>query len=201
MGRNSAGVKAGTNDGGGQYKGKISRVGSLVEMKDKAMYKATKEAISRYHAVIGVRQRNVKLADLGGSAYGVHVTRGGKSEAVYLDRKHFDTGAKNVSREHSKNYKSGWSTTTNKPVAHTVTHELAHATWNAHMTGANQKAAGKEVNALYKKWSRDKKKKGYGKYATTNVSEFWAETVTKAVHGKSDKYTKAVKAIAKKYKL
>lgn len=44
MGRNSAGVKAGTNDGGGQYKGKISRVGSLVEMKDKAMYKATKEA-------------------------------------------------------------------------------------------------------------------------------------------------------------
>ena len=168
MGRNSAGVKAGTNDGGGQYKGKISRVGSLVEMKDKAMYKATKEAISRYHAVMGVRQRNVKLADLGGSAYGVHVTRGGKSEAVY---------------------------------AHTVTHELAHATWNAHMTGANQKAAGKEVNALYKKWSRDKRKKGYGKYATTNVSEFWAETVTKAVHGKSDKYTKAVKAIAKKYKL
>ena len=59
MGRNSAGVKAGTNDGGGQYKGKISRVGSLVEMKDKAMYKATKEAISRYHAVMGVRQRNV----------------------------------------------------------------------------------------------------------------------------------------------
>lgn len=75
MGRNSAGVKAGTNDGGGQYKGKISRVGSLVEMKDKAMYKATKEAISRYHAVMGVRQMNVKLADLGGSAYGVHVTR------------------------------------------------------------------------------------------------------------------------------
>ena len=42
MGRNSAGVKAGTNDGGGQYKGKISRVGSLVEMKDKAKNKATK---------------------------------------------------------------------------------------------------------------------------------------------------------------
>lgn len=55
MGRNSAGVKAGANDGGG----------SLVEMKDKAMYKAPKEAISRYHAVMGVRQRNVKLADLG----------------------------------------------------------------------------------------------------------------------------------------
>ena len=201
MGRNSAGLKAGTNDGGGQYKGKVTNVGSLVEMKDKAMYKVTKEAISRYHTVMGVRQRNVKLADLGGTAYGVHITKNGKSEAVYLDRKHFDTGAKNVSKEHSKNYKSGWSTTTNKPVAHTVTHELAHATWNAHMTSANHKAAGKEVEALYKKWKSDKRKKGYGKYAESNVSEFWAETVTKAVHGKPDKYTKAVKAIAKKYKL
>lgn len=109
--------------------------------------------------------------------------------------------AKNVSKEHSKNYKSGWSTTTNKPVAHTVTHELAHATWNAHMTSANHKAAGKDVEALYKKWGKDTKKKGYGKYAETNVSEFWAETVTKAVHGKPDKYTRAVKAIVKKYQL
>lgn len=201
MGRNSAGVKAGTNDGSGQFKGKVSNVSSLVEMKDKAMYKAAKEAISRYHAVMGVRQRSVKLADLGGSAFGVHVTRGGKSEAVYLDRRHFDTGAKNVARVHSNNYKSGWSTKTNKPVAHTITHELAHATWNAHMTGANQKAAGNEVKKLYSQWKRDKRKKGYGKYAETNVSEFWAETVTKAVHGKSDKYTKAVKAIANKYKL
>ncbi len=41
------------------------------------MYKATKQANSRYYAVMGVRQKNVKLADLGGSAYGVHVTRGG----------------------------------------------------------------------------------------------------------------------------
>lgn len=201
MGRNSAGVKAGTNDGSGQFKGKVSNVSSLVEMKDKAMYKAAKEAISRYHAVMGVRQRSVKLADLGGSAFGVHVTRGGKSEAVYLDRRHFNTGAKNVAREHSNNYKSGWSTKTNKPVAHTITHELAHATWNAHMTGANQKAAGNEVKKLYSQWKRDKRKKGYGKYAETNVSEFWAETVTKAVHGKSDKYTKAVKTIANKYKL
>lgn len=201
MAKTAGGVRAGTNDGSGQYKGKISNVGPLIEMKDPAMYKATKQAISRYHAVMGVRQRNVKLADLGGSAYGVHVTRGGKSEAVYLDRKHFDTGAKNVSREHAKNYKSGWSTSTNKPVAHTVTHELAHATWNAHMTGPNQRAAGKEIDKLYKKWSNDKRKKGYGKYAKTNVSEFWAETVTKAVHGKSDQYTRAVKDIAKRYKL
>lgn len=201
MGRNSAGVQAGTNDGGGNFTGQITNIGDLVEMKDNAMYKAAKEAISRYHAVMGVRQKNVKLADLGGSAYGVHVTADGKSEAVYLDRKHFDTGAKNVAKAHAANYKRGWSTKTNKPVAHTVTHELAHATWNVHLKGASQKAAGKEVRTLYKKWKADERKRGYGKYATTNINEFWAETVTKAIHGKSDKYTRAVKSIAKKYKL
>lgn len=63
------------------------------------------------------------------------------------------------------------------------------------------KAAGKEVNKLFKSWKKDNKKSGYGKYAETNVSEFWAETVTKAIHGKSDKYTKKVKEICKKYKL
>lgn len=85
--------------------------------------------------------------------------------------------------------------------AQTVTHELGHATWNTSLSGANHKAAGKEIRSLYKTWMKDKKKTGYGKYATTNVDEFWAETVTKAVHGKSDKYTTKVKEICKKYKL
>ena len=98
MGRNSAGVKAGTNDGGGQYKGKISRVGSLVEMKDKAMYKATKEAISRYHAVMGVRQRNVKLADLGGSAYGVHVTSILTESILTRERRMFQESTPRITR-------------------------------------------------------------------------------------------------------
>ena len=53
--------------------------------------------------------------------------------------------------------------------------------------GANQKAAGKEGNKVVKSWKKDNKKSGYGKYAETNVSEFWAETVTKAIHGKSYK--------------
>ena len=60
---------------------------------------------------------------------------------------------------------------------------------------------GKEVKKLFNSWKKDNKKSGYGKYAETNVSEFWAETVTKAIHGKSDKYTKKVKEICKKYKL
>lgn len=60
---------------------------------------------------------------------------------------------------------------------------------------------GKEIKALYKKWRADTKKKGYGSYGERNVDEFWAETTTKAVHGTSDKYTRAVKSIVKKYKL
>ena len=51
------------------------------------------------------------------------------------------------------------------------------------------------------KRKKDKTKKGYGRYSMTNVNEFWAETVTKAVHRRSDKYTTAVKRIARKYKL
>lgn len=43
--------------------------------------------------------------------------------------------------------------------------------------------------------------KGYGSYGKTNVDEFWAEVVTKGIHGKSDKYTKKAIGIAKKYKL
>ena len=179
MGRNSSGTRGGLQPGDATYKGSVGKPEPLVNMKDPALYKATKEAISRYHSVLGVRQKNVKLAELSAGTYGVHVTANGKSEG----------------------YASGWSTKTNKAVAHTVTHELAHATWNANMTGANQKAAGKEVNKLFKSWKKDNKKSGYGKYAETNVSEFWAETVTKAIHGKSDKYTKKVKEICKKYKL
>nr|DAF67723.1 MAG TPA: Lethal factor [Caudoviricetes sp.] len=203
MGRNSGSVgsQGGLKPGDSSYKGKISKVEPLVNMKDKQVYKDTKGAISRYHAVMGVRQRNVKLADMAGGVLGVHVTKNGASDAVYLNKKYFNQKRKNILSQTKKGYSSGWHTTTNKPMAHTITHELAHATWNAHLGGANHKAAGKEINALYRSWMKDKKKKGYGKYATTNVSEFWAETVTKAVHGKPDKYTKKVKAIAKKYKL
>nr|UWI25184.1 MAG: glucose-regulated metallo-peptidase M90 [Bacteriophage sp.] len=201
MGRNSSGTRGGLQPGDSSYKGSISKVEGLVKMKDPQMYKDTKQAISRYHAVMGVRQKNVKLAEMSAGVLGVHVTKNGKSDAVYLNKAYFNKGKKSVEASTKKGYASGWHTKTNKPTAHTITHELAHATWNEHMTGAKQKAAGKEINKLYTQWRKDKKKSGYGKYAETNVSEFWAETVTKAVHGKADKYTKAAKSIVKKYKL
>lgn len=90
---------------------------------------------------------------------------------------------------------------TNRAAQHTVTHELAHATWTSSYTSSKHRAAGKEITKLYHQWSKDKKKKGYGRYGKTNVDEFWAEVITKGIHGRSDKYTRKAIGIAKKYKL
>lgn len=99
------------------------------------------------------------------------------------------------------NYKTGFKNITNRPIQHTITHELAHATWNSGYTSPSHKAAGKEIKKLYQGWSKNSKKKGYGSYAKSNVDEFWAEAITKGMHGKKDKYTKKAIAIAKKYQL
>lgn len=202
MGRNSSGTRGGLQPGDSNYKGEVKGVESLKNIKDRKLYNDVGQAISRYHSALGVRQKNIKLADLEAGTLGVHVTSGGKSEAVYLNKNVFKSAkSKDIVSSTKKGYASGWHTKTNKPVAHTITHELGHATWNSHLSAPNAKAAGKEITKLYNKWSNDTKKKGYGKYAKTNVNEFWAETVTKAVHGNADKYTKAVKQIIKKYQL
>jgi hypothetical protein len=202
MGRNSSGVHGGLQPGDFNFKGSIKNVESLVKMKDSRMYKETKEAISRFHSALGVRERNIKLADLPDGFLGVQMTSAdGKSEGIFLNKKYFNEGYKEVVAATKKGYDSGWHTKTNKPAAHTVTHELAHATWNSGLSGANQRAAGNEIRSLYRTWTKDKTKTGYGTYSKTNINEFWAETVTKAVHGSSDKYTRAAKSIVKRYKL
>lgn len=186
------------------YKGKIGKAESLASIKNPKVYKAVKESISRFHSVLGVRQKDIKIATLDAGTGGVHISQAGKSKQVILNKQVFNgknTTTQSVAAWAESGYKSGHLTKTNKPVAHIVTHELAHATWNSNLSSPNAKAAGKSVNSLYKKWRADKGKSGYGKYASTNVSEFWAEVCTKAVHGKSDKYTSAAKGIIKKYKL
>lgn len=208
MGKSSGSNRTGGDDGGfpkgdSAFRGEIKNARDLATIRDGAVYKEMKEGISRYHAVMGVRQRSVKIADLPERINGVHVTSGtGESEGVYLNSRVFDRLSRNQIRERvTKAYDSGWSTRTNKPIQHTITHELAHATWNSHLKSASAIAAGKEIRALRSEWLRDGKKKGYGEYATSNVNEFWAEVTAKAVHGTPDRYTRAAKAIVKKYKL
>lgn len=48
MGRNSSGTRGGLQPGDATYKGSVGKPEPLVNMKDPALYKATKEAISRY---------------------------------------------------------------------------------------------------------------------------------------------------------
>lgn len=201
MGARSGG---GSEMGGGDFNFKISEISgieSLKKVKDRKLYNALKQGISRYYSVLGIPEKEVKLANMKG-AYGVQITEGGKSVGVYLSKRLFKTGTvQSITAKKAADYKSGWATKTNKPVVHTLTHELAHATWNSHLTSPRAVAASKPIRALYKSWSRDKRKSGYGRYSKTNVDEFWAETITKGIHGKSDKYTKAAIGIAKKFKL
>lgn len=194
----------GLKENDSNYKGKVGKMESLASISNPAVYKTVKESISRFHSVLGVRQKDIKIATLDAGVGGVHLTANGASKQVVLNKQVFNakgTTTQSVAKWAEAGYKSGHLTKTNKPVAHIITHELAHATWNSHLSSANAKAATSSVNTLYKKWKKDKAKSGYGKYATSNVNEFFAEVSTKAVHGKADKYTKAVKDIIKKYKL
>ena len=204
-GRGAMSGKKGGFDRGEARKTRIpKKLSPLKSIKDKQVYSSVKDAISRYHSVMGVRQRNVKVGDLPNGVGGVHSSRGGKSEVVVLNKKVFNgkgTNAKTLSAWATKAYDSGHITRTNKPIAHIVTHELSHATWNTGLSGANHKAATADISKQYRAFLKDKKKKGYGRYANTNVDEFYAEVSTKAIHGKADKYTRALKKINKKYKL
>lgn len=196
------GGRSGSGPGGGggirrdtTYKGKIKNVESLIHMKDPELYKATKEAISNFAAKLGIPSRDVKLADLSGNVMGI-----GGNGSVYLNKKYFNKSAKDFAKTMKLNYDTGHLTKTNKPLAHVVNHELAHASWISSKTSPKAIAAGKDINNLYNAWLKNGAK-GYGKYAKSNVDEFWAEASTKAAHGKADTYSQAVKAIYTKYKL
>lgn len=179
---------------------------SISTMKNRDMQKEIQQAISRYNAVLGVRERNIKLANLDG-AYGATFLNGDGPTAIYLDKKLFDVPKKDFVESYSKsNYarRGGFKNTTRKPAQHTVTHELAHATWTSDYTAQKYRDAGKEIKSLYKDFIKDTstvRKKNYGRYGKSNVDEFWAEVITKGIHGDSDRYTKKAIAIAKKYKL
>ena len=201
MGKSSGGTRD-FPSGGGVEKLDIKNPRDLATIKNNAVYREMKRGISRYHAVLGVRERSVKLADLPMTVNGALANVGASNQSIYLNANVFDKLSKSAIEDRVKmSYKTGWSAKTNKPIQHTITHELAHATWNSDMKSAKAKAAGKEINRLGRQWLNDDKKKGYGRYGESSVDEFWAEVTTKAIHGTPDKYTRKVKAIVKKYKL
>lgn len=215
MGRNSGGVnnyaKAGTtgiavNSNGRKLTPKqVAKMTATAtgtsSMQHRDMEKQINRAISRYEAVMGVRERHVRIADISG-AYGVTYIGPNGSQGIYLSRRHFDTSKRKFEAAYkASNYANGFKNVTNRAAQHTVTHELAHATWTSSYTSPKHKAAGKKIQHLYRQWSKDKRKKGYGSYGKTSVDEFWAEVITKGIHGKSDKYTRRAISIARRFKL
>jgi hypothetical protein len=205
MSKSNGGVRSKTGglgrDGGGNYEGSRKNEESLSAISDKKLRLDVQQGISKFESRLGIRQRKVKLAELEG-AYGVHVSASdGKgnivSKGVFLNSNTFKNATREqVIKNQLKTYKSGFLTKTNKPTQHIVVHELAHATWNSHLTGNKYKTAGKEIRALYRQFLKDNPS-GFGSYSRYNVNEFFAEGVTKQVLGKSDKYTRTLKKIIK----
>lgn len=174
---------------------------SIDSLKHREVVKQLNRGVSRYEKVMGVRERTIRVANTG-NAYGVTFINANGSQGIYLNKRVFNQTRNQIEASYKKsNYETGFKNLTNRPIQHTITHELAHATWTSSYTGAKQKAAGVEIKSLYRSWARDRKKTGYGTYGASNVDEFWAEVVTKGIHGKADKYTKKAISIARKYKL
>ena len=205
MGKSSGSNRKGAgggikNDGGGNYKGEIKNIESLKNIQDRELQREIQQGISKYESRFGIGTQNIMLADLQG-AYGVAVTKNGKADGIYLDKKTFKNGnVKKIVTAKTGAYKSKFLTRTNKPVQHTIVHELGHATWNSALSSSNAVKASSSIRSMYAKFTKEKPK-GYGKYAYSNINEFWAEVTTRAVLGSSDKYTSFVKKTIKKYKL
>ncbi len=202
MAKTSGSVRGVSKSGGREgydsnYSGSINNVGSLKEIGDRSLQRDLQQGISKFESRLGVRT-DVKLADLSG-AYGVHVTTNGKSDGVYLDRESFKNKEQVVQAKNNA-YKTGFSNKTNKPTQHTVVHELSHSLWTNNHIGEKHIKAGAEIGKVYNSFKKENPK-SWGSYGKTNVNEFYAEGITKGVLGKSDKYTKSLIKITKKYGL
>lgn len=196
--------EGGLKVGDDNFKGNTGMPESLKTIKNKAVYDAVMDAISRFHSVLGVRQKKVKLADLPEGYGGVHVTRGGESEGIYLNKSIFqpkEATTQSVAAWAQAGMDSGHLTKHNRAVGGIILHELGHAVWASSMTGKKYQAAGKEIKELYRNFIQDKDKQFYGKYSHTSPDEMFAEICTRSVSGYRDKYVDTVKHIIRKYGL
>lgn len=205
MGKSSGGIRnSSRNDivkvkGDGGTPSGVKNIGSIRDIADKVSNREVKRAISKYHSRVGLNTREVKIADLK-NAYGIAaISSSSNSGTVYLDRKSFNN-SKTLIKAKKAEYKRGIKVETNKAIQHTTVHELAHVTWTNHHSGTKHKQAGKEISKLYREYKRSKSN-SLGEYASTNVNEFYAEGMSKAILGKKDKYSSKLLSITKKYKL
>lgn len=184
----------GANDRNTTYKGSIKELGGIRDIKDPVARRAVQEAVRQYSNTYGLPTREVKTAILSG-VIGI-----GGDGRIVLNRQYYNN-AERLLKLKREAYKSGWSVPTNSPLRHTVIHELAHASWQSSRVGANPKlTAG--IRALYQRYKADVRrgKNPIGKYAASNIDEFWAEGITQATIGKKQSYySRQLKRLLRKY--
>ena len=187
------GPKAGIEGKDTNYKGSIRNVGGIRDIKDDTARLAVQRAVSEFAKQYGLPTREVKIADLQG-VYGI-----GGASGIYLNRRFYNNPASILAAK-AASYKSGWSVPTTAPLRHTVIHELAHSAWQSGRR-ANAKLT-KGIQALWTRYKAEVRsgKNPIGKYATSNIDEFWAEGITQATIGrKQTYYSRKLKALLKKY--
>lgn len=189
------GVKGGTEGKDTNYKGKVKDLGGIADISDRRSRLAVQRAVSQYANLYGLPTREVKTAILSGDVYGI-----GGRDRVVLNRQFYNNSARLIKYKRD-GYASGWSFKTTSPLKHTVIHELAHASWQSGRVGAN-KSLTAGVTALYRRYQADVRrgKNPIGKYAASNIDEFWAEGITQATIGsKQSYYSTRLKKLLKRY--
>lgn len=82
----TSGSNGGLPNGDSNYKGKVGKLEPLASIKNPKVYKTVKESISRFHSVLGVRQKDIKIGQLEAGTGGVHISQNGVSKQVVLNK-------------------------------------------------------------------------------------------------------------------
>ena len=67
----------------------VGKLEPLASIKNPKVYKTVKESISRFHSVLGVRQKDIKIGQLEAGTGGVHISQNGVSKQVVLNKSVF----------------------------------------------------------------------------------------------------------------
>lgn len=189
------GIKGGVEGKDTNYKGKVQSIGGIRDITDPTARAAVQRAVSQYAKAYGLPTREVKTAILSGDVYGI-----GGANRVVLNRSFYNNSERLIKYKR-EGYKSGWSVPTTSPLKHTVIHELAHASWQYGRPGQNKRLTD-GITRLYERYRADVRrgKNPIGKYASSNINEFWAEGITQATIGrKQSYYSRQLKKLLKKY--
>lgn len=177
------------------YKGKITQVAGIRDIKDERARLQVQRAVSEFEKQYGLPTQNVKIATLDGGVVGL-----GGQDTVILNRQFYDNSDKLIKAKRAA-YESKWSVPTTSPLRHTVIHELAHAQWQSGRPGV-PKGLTAGIQKLYERYRAEVRKGNnpIGKYATSNIDEFWAEGITQATIGKKQSYySTRLKKLLKKF--